>query len=160
MISILLTPGHSMADGTKSLMERSVIIGERNRIAMQELNNALDEGCRKVAVFYGSGHLPDMDQRLRKEFGLEPSSVSWRTAWSMQARSRPPSPGTLSAALQVLQQASGWPLNRYETLAIVILSAFLAVDLWFWEVFLGAVNEYAEGAVSVIVKLLDKGWAL
>eukprot|EP00246_Nothoceros_aenigmaticus_P004384 TRINITY_DN15919_c0_g1_i1.p1 TRINITY_DN15919_c0_g1~~TRINITY_DN15919_c0_g1_i1.p1 ORF type:complete len:466 (-),score=53.15 TRINITY_DN15919_c0_g1_i1:31-1428(-) len=149
-----------MADGTKSLMERSVIIGERNRIAMQELNGALSEGCRKIAVFYGSGHLPDMDQRLREQFGFEPSDVSWRTAWSMKACSRAASPGTLTAALQTLQQASGWPLNRYQTLAIIMLSAFLAVDLWFWEILLGALNEYTDGVLTLIAKLLDKGWIL
>jgi hypothetical protein len=136
-----------------------VIIGERNRVAMEELRAAFKEGCSKVAVFYGSGHLPDMDRRLREEFNLYPTGINWRTAWAIRGREHNTA-SELSVFLSSLAKKSGWALNRYQTLALLLISAVLAVDLWFWEVFLGACNDYLESTLSFIVGLLDKGWSL
>lgn len=147
------------ADSTSPLVENSVIIGERNRVAMEELRAAFKEGCSKVAVFYGSGHLPDMDRRLREEFNLYPTGINWRTAWAIRGREHNTA-SELSVFLSSLAKKSGWALNRYQTLALLLISAVLAVDLWFWEVFLGACNDYLESTLSFIVGLLDKGWSL
>lgn len=150
---------YSLTDSASSLVEKSVIIGERNRVAMDELEAAFREGCSKVAIFYGSGHLPDMDRRLRQQFGLVPTGINWRTAWLIKGRKSNPV-GNYSAFLGALAKASGWPLNRYQTLALLLLSAILAVDLWFWELFLGACNEYLDQTLVFIVGLLDRGWNL
>ena len=32
---------------------------------------------------HGAGHLADMDQRLREEFGLKPVEITWLTAWDL-----------------------------------------------------------------------------
>lgn len=64
----------------------SVIISERNKMALKVLKNQLAAGKRKLGIFYGAGHLNDMDDRLRKEFQLEPVSISWLTAWSLMAK--------------------------------------------------------------------------
>lgn len=149
----------SLTDSTSSLVENSVIIGERNRVAMDELEAAFKEGCSKVAIFYGSGHLPDMDRRLREQFCLVPTGINWRTAWAIKGRKFNPA-DDFSVILSALAKASGWPLNRYQTSALVLLSAILAVDLWFWELFLGACNEYIDQTLAFIVGLLDKGWSL
>lgn len=141
------------------MVENSVIIGERNRVAMDELRAAFKEGCSKVAVFYGSGHLPDMDRRLREEFRLYPTGINWRTAWAIKSR-RVNAASYFSVFLSAMAEKSGWALNRYQTLALVLISAVLAVDLWFWELFLGACNKYLETSLVFIVGLLDKGWTL
>lgn len=147
------------ADSTSAVVENSVIIGERNRVAMDELRAAFKEGCSKVAVFYGSGHLPDMDRRLREEFRLYPTGINWRTAWAIKSR-RVNAASYFSVFLSAMAEKSGWALNRYQTLALVLISAVLAVDLWFWELFLGACNKYLETSLVFIVGLLDKGWTL
>lgn len=126
---------------------------------MEELQEAMREGCKKIAIFYGSGHLPDMHTRLTRDFGLEARDIQWRTAWSIQSR-KTIREGALTNFLGYLARVSGWPLNRYQTLALLFLSGVLAVDLWFWELFLGAINDYAQQTVVLVVNLLERGWDL
>lgn len=126
---------------------------------MDELHQALHEGCNKIAVFYGSGHLPDMDSRLRREFGLYPADIQWRTAWSIKRR-REIQQDALGDILGTLAKVSGWPLNRYQTTALLFLSAALAVDLYFWELLLGAVNDGAQQIIIFVVNFLEQGWTL
>lgn len=147
------------AENATLVVENSVIIGERNRVAMEELREALREGCKKVAIFYGGGHMPDMDRRLRQDFGLVSSNVQWWTAWSIKGRRRI-NKGRLSTFLRSLAKISGWPLNRYQTSALILLSWVLAIDLWFWELLLDALNKYVNELIVAVAQLLDKAWEL
>jgi hypothetical protein len=61
----------------------STIISERNKKALGVLKRELADGKKRVGIFYGAGHLNDMDERLRKDFSLEPVSVTWLTAWDL-----------------------------------------------------------------------------
>ncbi|KAH7372905.1 hypothetical protein KP509_17G028100 [Ceratopteris richardii] len=142
-------------EGASSLIEQSVMIGERNRAALEELKEAIRDGCKKVAIFYGGGHMPDMDRRLRKEFGLVPKKVEWQTAWSIKTK-REKKDDRLSTILHTLAQISGWPLDRYQTGALMLFSVVLAVDLWFWEVLLNSLNKYSIELVVAVVHLLDQ----
>ncbi len=63
--------------------EGSVLISERNKIALKVLKEQLATGKKRLAIFYGAGHLADMDQRLRKDFGMKPVSITWLTAWDL-----------------------------------------------------------------------------
>ncbi|XP_071911004.1 uncharacterized protein [Coffea arabica] len=133
---------------TADVEERSVIIGERNRAATEALNRAIAEGHNKVAILYGGGHMPDLGRRLREEFDLVPSRVQWITAWSIKGHNlRSSSLPFLKKMAEVL----GWPLNRYQTLALLIFSSVLALDLWFWELLFGtAVNWFSHVASDII----------
>lgn len=64
----------------------SVIITDRNKKALEVLKQEIAKGEKKVGIFYGAGHLSDMDKRLRKDFGLEPQSITWMTAWDLKAK--------------------------------------------------------------------------
>ncbi|KAJ7540168.1 hypothetical protein O6H91_10G003700 [Diphasiastrum complanatum] len=144
-------------DVAAAVIENSVIIGERNKIAMQEFEKALKDGHKKIAIFYGSGHLPDMDRRLQQQFGFVPTKVQWQTAWSITGRKISVQAG-ISSLLKTLADVSGWPLNRYQTVAILLFSVILAVDLWFWELFFSTCREYTQQFIGAIVPILDKGW--
>jgi hypothetical protein len=61
----------------------SVIITERNKMALKVLKDQLAAGKKSLGIFYGAGHLNDMDERLRKDFGLAPVSITWVTAWNL-----------------------------------------------------------------------------
>jgi hypothetical protein len=61
----------------------SVIITERNKKALEVLRRQLADGKKRLGVFYGAGHLNDMDERLRTEFQLQPVAISWLTAWNL-----------------------------------------------------------------------------
>ncbi|KAJ6810291.1 uncharacterized protein M6B38_158725 [Iris pallida] len=132
---------------TADIEEKSVIIGERNRVVTEVLQRAIDSGHKRIAVLYGGGHMPDLGRRLREEFDMAPSQVEWITAWSI--RNRVPDSSSLPF-LKTLAEISGWPLNRYQTLALVIFSTVLAVDLWFWELFFDSVVDWASWASSEI----------
>ncbi|KAL1356668.1 hypothetical protein HN51_008654 [Arachis hypogaea] len=137
---------------TADVEEKSVIIGERNKVAVDTLRAAMDEGHNRIAILYGGGHMPDLGRRLREEFDLVPSSVQWITAWSIRKRDLNTSSFPF---LKAMAEASGWPLNRYQTLALLIFSSVLALDLWFWELFFGtAVNWVAETG-SEILRYID-----
>jgi hypothetical protein len=61
----------------------SVIISERNKKALDVLKQQLAAGKRRLGIFYGAGHLNDMDARLRKDFHLQPRAITWVTAWNL-----------------------------------------------------------------------------
>ncbi|CAJ2636829.1 unnamed protein product [Trifolium pratense] len=138
-----------LTQNTADVEEKSVIIGERNRVAIENLKSAMDKGQNKIAILYGGGHMPDLGRRLREEFDLVPSNVEWITAWSIRKTKL----NTNSLPfLKTMAKASGWPLNRYQTLALLIFSSFLALDLWFWELLFGsAVNWVSDVASEVLL---------
>lgn len=133
---------------TADVEEKSVIIGERNRAATEALQRAIDEGHNKIAILYGGGHMPDLGRRLRDEFDLIPSGVQWITAWSIQNQNL-----TTSSLpfLKTMAEVLGWPLNRYQTLALLLFSSVLALDLWFWELFFGTTVDWISHVASDII---------
>ena len=62
----------------------STLISQRNAKALDVLRRELKAGKRKIAIFYGAGHLPDMAKRLKKDFGLIPTNTTWLRAWNME----------------------------------------------------------------------------
>jgi hypothetical protein len=132
---------------TSPVEEKSVIIGERNRVATEKIKEAINLGYKRIAVLYGGGHMPDLGRRLQGELNMVPADVQWLTAWSIRSRELD---NKSFPMLKTLAEVSGWPLNRYETLALLIFSSVLAVDLWFWELLLGTAVDWASFAGSWI----------
>lgn len=71
----------------------SAIIADRNKAALKVLRKQIDAGKHKIAIFYGAGHMADLQERLDTEFGLTPISTRWLAAWNLQGRT-PPKPAT------------------------------------------------------------------
>lgn len=67
------------ADGT------STIITERNIKALEVLKQQLKAGRKKIGIFYGAGHFPDMEKRLVEDFGYKRTTEEWLTAWRLTA---------------------------------------------------------------------------
>jgi hypothetical protein len=67
----------------------STIITERNKRAFEVLDKQLKAGKKKVAVFYGAGHLPDMEKRLLADFAMKRQSEQWLTAWALEKKAAP-----------------------------------------------------------------------
>ncbi|MBL8891085.1 MAG: hypothetical protein JNL67_13970 [Planctomycetaceae bacterium] len=63
----------------------STIITHRNAKAFKVLQAQIDSGKRKLGVFYGAGHLPDMERRLIEDFGMTPGEPKWQLAWKLRA---------------------------------------------------------------------------
>ena len=66
--------------------EGSVILTERNDVALKVLKKELASGHKKLGIFYGAAHLPDMKEKLIKDFGYQQSGTKWVTAWDLPKR--------------------------------------------------------------------------
>jgi hypothetical protein len=76
---------HSLGAGDDQIAAfagESVIIGDRNRKCLQVLAAQLAAGRRKLAIFYGAAHFPDMERRLL-EAGWQRAGQEWLTAWDI-----------------------------------------------------------------------------
>ncbi|KAM1046844.1 uncharacterized protein LOC126594387 [Malus sylvestris] len=136
---------------TADVEESSVIIGERNRAAMDALQKAIDSGNNKIAILYGGGHMPDLGRRLQ-ELELIPTQAQWISAWSIRKQDLKSSSLPF---LKTMAEVSGWPLNRYQTLALLIFSTVLALDLWFWELFFGTAVNWTYQLASQVTEYID-----
>lgn len=63
----------------------SAIIEARNERAIEVLERALADGHRRVAIFYGVGHMPDLQQRLIDELKFDYDRTLWLNAWRLQS---------------------------------------------------------------------------
>lgn len=64
--------------------EGSTLITERNNRALDVLATRLDAGDKRLAVFYGAGHLPEMHEQMAKRFGMKPIAIEWVEAWDLR----------------------------------------------------------------------------
>ena len=67
--------GIESGDGT-------VLVGERNRVALEVMNKEITTGKKRLAIFYGAAHLADMEQRLLKQ-GFKRTQIEWLKAWDL-----------------------------------------------------------------------------
>jgi len=67
----------------------STIITERNKKALQVLARELRAGKSQVAIFFGAGHLPDMEARLLRDFKMHRASEQWLRAWMLTSDPQP-----------------------------------------------------------------------
>jgi hypothetical protein len=73
----------------------TVLVSERNRVVMEKLAEVrAGKGPGKYAIFYGAGHMPDLESRLVSE-GFVRGDTTWLDAWTIPAgASGPPSEGS------------------------------------------------------------------
>jgi hypothetical protein len=62
----------------------STLISARNAVVIKSLRAQIAAGKRKIAIFYGAGHMPDLQKRLREAFALQPVDTRWLTAWDLK----------------------------------------------------------------------------
>ena len=62
----------------------STIINHRNGKALDVMRDEIEAGKKKIAIFYGAGHLPDMERRLMSEFQMRRGGQFWLEAWKLQ----------------------------------------------------------------------------
>ena len=76
----------------------SAIITDRNKKALKVLREQIDAGKKNIGIFYGAGHLADMDKRLVEEFGMKRQKTEWVTAWDMPSPAKTERPKSKKAA--------------------------------------------------------------
>ena len=75
---LIMSGIESGADG-----EGTVIIVERNRVALKVLEQQIAKKKRKLAIFYGAGHMADLEAELLKR-GFKKTRHQWVKAWDLQ----------------------------------------------------------------------------
>ena len=77
---IAMEAGMSIFDGD----DGSTIIEHRNAKVMKILQREIDAGNRKIGIFYGAGHLKDMQERLENDFEMKRAGKTWLPAWKLR----------------------------------------------------------------------------
>ncbi|MDZ4829473.1 MAG: hypothetical protein SGJ09_04650 [Phycisphaerae bacterium] len=65
-----------------------VILLERNAVVMKDLSAVIADrkDVKSVAVFYGAGHMHDLERRLSEELGYRPDETTWTAAMRVNPR--------------------------------------------------------------------------
>jgi hypothetical protein len=53
---------------------------------MKVLDEQLSKGRKKVAIFYGAAHMPDLQKRLVRDLGYQQHSTAWMRAWDIKRK--------------------------------------------------------------------------
>ena len=53
---------------------------------MEVLKREIAAGKKEMAIFYGAGHLPDMERRLMSDFKMKRGGQTWLEAWELNKR--------------------------------------------------------------------------
>lgn len=78
-------------DGAMSALEGpggSTLITERNKVALKVLAEQIGAGKKRIGIFYGAGHMPDMEKRLIKDLGATRDTERWLVAWDLRAKNK------------------------------------------------------------------------
>lgn len=74
--------------------EGSTIITERNKKCLEVLADQVKAGKKRIGIFYGAGHMADLEKRLLSDFGLKRGKEDWITAWDLSDKPAAASPRT------------------------------------------------------------------
>jgi hypothetical protein len=65
----------------------NLLIVDRNKAALRVFQKELAKGRKRIAIFYGAGHMPDFERRLLADFGLRRQGEHWLRAWDLHESS-------------------------------------------------------------------------
>jgi hypothetical protein len=60
----------------------TVLLTERNKACFKVLDQELADGKQNMGIFYGAGHMSEMEKMLLKR-GFQKTDSEWRVAWNM-----------------------------------------------------------------------------
>jgi hypothetical protein len=65
-----------------------VLVQKRNQKVVNDLKTELKSKTRpgSIAVFFGAGHMPDLELQLRRQLKYQPAEDLWLTAFSVDLR--------------------------------------------------------------------------
>lgn len=78
-------------DQMAGMMGQSVIIHDRNNACLKVLGEQVKAGRKKLGIFYGAAHFPDMEKEMLK-LGYKKTAHRWLTAWDIPKPAAQPQP--------------------------------------------------------------------
>ena len=91
----------------------SVIIQERNKVVLDDLRKELRSvrSAKGVSIFYGAGHMADLEKRLRSELRYRPRGEVWLTAMSVDLRES----GLSAAEMEAMRGLIRWQIEALKS---------------------------------------------
>ena len=68
----------------------STLVTVRNQRAVDVLKREINGERKKLAIFYGAAHMPDLSKRLKEQLSLELQQQEWLEAWDLRRPVNPP----------------------------------------------------------------------
>ena len=62
----------------------SILVSERNKRAVSVLEERIELGDRRIAIFYGAAHMKDMAGQIEARLGLRQDDTVWIDAWDLR----------------------------------------------------------------------------
>lgn len=88
-----------------------VLIKNRNERVISDLETALKKRNRSIAIFYGAGHMDDLEKRLCRDLKFEPAETRWFTAFSVD----PEQSGISSFEMGMVRSMVQWQMNMLQS---------------------------------------------
>jgi hypothetical protein len=90
----------------------AVIIQERNKVVIDDLRREIAGAAApaSIAVFYGAGHMADLEKRLSTDLGYRPAGEVWLRAMTVNTRQAELSDSEMSAIRSLIQ----WQMQLIE----------------------------------------------
>ncbi|MDP6557766.1 MAG: hypothetical protein QGF59_06485 [Pirellulaceae bacterium] len=83
----LLATGFDKSPSLEAMLRPSqlaTLIDARNARALEVLQEQLDDGQRRIALFWGAGHMADFERQLVLTYSVQPAGIVWRDAWDLR----------------------------------------------------------------------------
>jgi hypothetical protein len=89
-----------------------VLIDARNQNVVEDLKIELTTIPRRgsIAVFYGTGHMENMQKRITSELNYQPAGEIWLTAFSVDVKKS----GLSASEVQVVRNLVEWQMNQLQ----------------------------------------------
>ncbi|MCG8415104.1 MAG: hypothetical protein MI746_12870 [Pseudomonadales bacterium] len=68
---------------SREIESELTILGDRNRVAMEVLQQTLSEDVEHIGLFYGAAHMPGLERALQ-ELGFTRGPQQWLPAWTIR----------------------------------------------------------------------------
>lgn len=59
----------------------TVLLEGRNKVAIKKIKEVVQEGKKKIGLFYGAAHMAGIDKELREKLGYQLIEQTWMNAW-------------------------------------------------------------------------------
>jgi hypothetical protein len=63
----------------------TILIDDRNKEVVRVLNEQIAQGKKRIAIFYGAAHMPDLEKRVTDLFKMKRATWHWLTAWDLRS---------------------------------------------------------------------------
>ena len=90
-----------------------ILIRERNQVVMTDLKKILHQhnAPAGIAIFYGAGHMDDLEHRLTTTLGYQPTATEWLSAFAVN----PQRSGVSETEISLVRSLVRWQMRQMKS---------------------------------------------